>query len=71
MSYACGPADWIDLAIGRLEDAKRSLRECDRLRQGCDIVSVEGKKVWAEGNTTLDICGKSMDYLCRRLVGDC
>lgn len=37
MSYACGPADWIDLAIGRLEDAKRSLRECDRLRQGCDI----------------------------------
>ncbi len=33
MSYACGPADWIDLAIGRLEDAKRSLRECDRLRQ--------------------------------------
>lgn len=37
MSYACGPADWIDLAIGRLEDAKRSFRECDRLRQGCDI----------------------------------
>ena len=37
MSYAYGPADWIDLAIGRLEDAKRSLRECDRLRQGCDI----------------------------------
>lgn len=40
MSYACGPADWIDLAIGRLEDAKRSLRERDRLRQaatGCDI----------------------------------
>lgn len=33
MSYVCGPADWIDLAIGRLEDAKRSLRECDRLRQ--------------------------------------
>ena len=33
MSYACGPADWIDLAVGRLEDAKRSLRECDRLRQ--------------------------------------
>ncbi|MDB1866244.1 hypothetical protein PMX26_07375 [Collinsella aerofaciens] len=32
MSYACGPADWIDLAIGRLEDAKRSLRECDGLR---------------------------------------
>lgn len=26
MSYVCGPADWIDLAIGRLEDAKRSLR---------------------------------------------
>ena len=37
MSYGCGPADWIDLAIGRLEDAKRSLRERDRLRQGCDI----------------------------------
>ena len=33
MSYRCGAADWIDLAIGRLEDAKRSLRECDRLRQ--------------------------------------
>lgn len=33
MSYRCGPSDWIDLAIGRLEDAKRSLRECDRLRQ--------------------------------------
>lgn len=32
MSYRCGPSDWIDLAIGRLEDAKRSLRECDRLR---------------------------------------
>jgi len=25
MSYAYGPADWIDLAIGRLEDAKRSI----------------------------------------------
>lgn len=40
MSYRCGPADWIDLAIGRLEDARRSLGECDRLRQaatGCDI----------------------------------
>lgn len=37
MSYRCGAADWIDLAVGRLEDAKRSLRECDRLRQGCDI----------------------------------
>lgn len=34
MSYKCGPVDWIDLAIGRLEDAKRSLRERDRLRQG-------------------------------------
>lgn len=33
MSYVCGPADWIDLAVGRLEDAKRSLRECNRLRQ--------------------------------------
>lgn len=37
MSYRCGPADWIDLAVGRLEDAKRSLRECDGLRQGRDI----------------------------------
>ena len=34
MSYRCGPSDWIDLAIGRLEDAKRSLGVCDR---GCDI----------------------------------
>lgn len=39
MSYRCGAADWIDLAIGRLEDAKRSLREgmgptaCDEMRQ--------------------------------------
>ena len=33
MSYVCGPADWLDLAVGRLEDAKRSLRERDRLRQ--------------------------------------
>lgn len=30
MSYVCGAADWIDLAVGRLEDAKRSLRGCDR-----------------------------------------
>lgn len=37
MSYRCGPSDWNDLAIGRLEDAKRSLGECDRLRQRCDI----------------------------------
>ena len=37
MSYRCEAADWIDLAIGRLEDAKRSLKECDRVRQGCDI----------------------------------
>lgn len=37
MSYRCGPSDWIDLAIGGLEDAKRSLGECDRLRQECDI----------------------------------
>lgn len=43
MSYVCGPADWIDLAIGRLEDAKRSLRECDRLRHGA---------------TGFDICGE-------------
>lgn len=43
MSYVCGPADWIDLAVGRLEDAKRSLGERDRLRhaatsaKSCDI----------------------------------
>lgn len=39
MSYRCVAADWIDLAIGRLEDAKRSiaagmgLAACDELRQ--------------------------------------
>lgn len=33
-------------------------------------VDVAGKKVWADGKTTLNICGKSMDYLRRRLVGD-
>lgn len=39
MSYRCGPADWIDLAVGRLEDAKRSIgagmhaTACDELRQ--------------------------------------
>nr|DAV97146.1 MAG TPA: Flagellar and Swarming motility protein [Caudoviricetes sp.] len=33
-------------------------------------VDIAGKKVWAEGKTTLDICGESMDRLCDRLVGD-
>lgn len=39
MSYTCGAADWIDLAIGRLEDAKRSIgaglgsTACDELRE--------------------------------------
>lgn len=39
MSYRCGAADWIDLAIGRLEDAKRSIAagmgpsSCDEMRQ--------------------------------------
>lgn len=39
MSYRCGPSDWIDLAIGRLEDAKRSIAAgmgptaCGELRQ--------------------------------------
>lgn len=33
-------------------------------------VDVAGKKVWSDGKTTLEICGKSMDYLRRRLVGD-
>lgn len=33
-------------------------------------VIVEGKRIWFDRKTTLDICEKSMDYLCRRLVGD-
>lgn len=39
MSYKVGAAEWIDLAIGRLEDAKRSLKAgmvpaaCDEMRQ--------------------------------------
>lgn len=39
MSYVCRPTDWIDLAVGRLEDAKRSLgagmgpSACDEMRQ--------------------------------------
>ena len=39
MSYVCGASDWIDLAIGRLEDAKRSIgagmgpTACDEMRQ--------------------------------------
>ena len=39
MSYVCGASDWIDLAIGRLEDAKRSIgagmgpTACDELRE--------------------------------------
>lgn len=39
MSYRCEAPDWIDLAIGRLEDAKRSIRAgmgpsaCDEMRQ--------------------------------------
>lgn len=33
-------------------------------------VDVAGKKVWADGESALDICDKSMDYLRRRLVGD-
>lgn len=33
-------------------------------------VCIDGKKVWTEEKTTLDICDKSMDYLRRRLVGD-
>lgn len=33
-------------------------------------VCVEDKRIWFDGKTTLDICDKSMDYLCRRLVGD-
>lgn len=33
-------------------------------------VIVEGKRIWFDRKTTLDICEKSMDYLYRRLVGD-
>lgn len=39
MSYRCGPVDWIDLAVGALEDAKRSIgaglgpTACDELRE--------------------------------------
>lgn len=51
MSYVCGPADWIDLAVGRLEDAKRSLRERDRLRQECDM-----SRRAATSATSSDIC---------------
>lgn len=34
------------------------------------VVCVEGQRIWFDRKTTLDICDKSMDYLCRRLVGD-
>ena len=34
------------------------------------FVNVDGRKVWSDGKTVLDICDKSMDYLRRRLVGD-
>lgn len=33
-------------------------------------VCVESKRIWFDRKATLDICDKSMDYLCRRLVGD-
>lgn len=39
MSYRCGPVDWTDLAVGALEDAKRSIgaglgpTACDELRE--------------------------------------
>lgn len=55
MSYRCGASDWIDLAIGRLEDAKRSLRERDGLRQGATgvrHVAADLRRVAASG----DIC---------------
>lgn len=48
MSYVCGPADWIDLAVGRLEDAKRSLKERDRLRHAATGVR--------HAATSCDIC---------------
>lgn len=34
------------------------------------FVNVDGRRVWSDGKTALDICDKSMDYLRRRLVGD-
>lgn len=60
MSYRCVPSDWIDLAVGRLEDAKRSLgagmcaTACDELRQArrclnrALIMVAEGKEVEKE-----------------------
>lgn len=33
-------------------------------------VCVDSKRIWFDRKTTLDICDKSMDYLCRKLVGD-
>nr|DAI98521.1 MAG TPA: hypothetical protein [Caudoviricetes sp.] len=33
-------------------------------------VCIDGKKVWTEEKTTLDICDESMERLCSRLVGD-
>lgn len=33
-------------------------------------VCVDGKRIWFDRKTTLDICDKSMDHLCRKLVGD-
>lgn len=35
-----------------------------------ELYDDEGKRIWFDRKTTLDICDKSMDYLCRRLVGD-
>lgn len=55
MSYVCGPADWIDLAIGRLEDAKRSLRERDRLRHAATGVRHVATGV-RHVATSCDIC---------------
>lgn len=33
------------------------------------VVCVEGQRIWFDRKTTLDICDKSMDYLCREHFG--
>ena len=51
MSYRCGPADWIDLAIGRLEDASDELREARRCLNKALIMVAEEKEIvkeWSE-----------------------
>ena len=64
MSYRCGPDDWIDLAVGRLEDAKRSLvagmraTACDELRQARRCVNRALIMVAEEKEIEKDLSGK-------------